>query len=153
MNYFLAKLILIISFSFTTITSSAHELWLEPETFITQPYSKLNTHIKVGQKFNGDKFPYLSSETKSLRLFLDQRPIILKPRDGDYPAIQSILKKSGLYVLSYESFPEKVDYKNFETFKTFLKEEGIWDSWNKKNSKFINSDISEIYTRYAKDTI
>ena len=153
MNYFLAKLTLIILFSFISITSSAHELWLEPENFITQPNSKLNTHIKVGQKFRGDKFPYLRSETKRLDLFLDQKSITLKPRDGDYPAIQSPLKESGLHILSYESVPEKVDYKNFEVFKSFLQDEGLWKRWSKENPDFINSDIKETYTRYAKSLI
>jgi len=89
MNDFLAKLTVIILVSFVSVTSSAHELWLEPEAFVVQPNSKLKTHIKVGQKFNGDKFPYLRSETKSLKLFLEQKLITLQPRDGDYPAIQS----------------------------------------------------------------
>ena len=153
MNHFLAKLTVVLLFSSISLTSSAHELWLEPEAFITQPNSKLNAHIKVGQKFNGDKFPYLRSETKSLKLFLEQKSITLQPRDGDYPAIQSLLEESGLHVLSYESTPEKVDYKNFEIFKTFLKDEGIWNEWSAKNPDFINSDINETYTRYAKSLI
>jgi uncharacterized GH25 family protein len=153
MKYFLAKLTLTILFSLISITSSAHELWLEPEAFITQPNSKLNAHIKVGQKFNGDQFPYLRSETKNLKLFLDRKLIALTPREGDYPAIQSILKQAGLHVLSYESTPEKVDYKNFDTFKTFLQEEGIWNKWSQKNPDFINTDIKENYTRYAKSLI
>ena len=153
MNHFLAKLTVVLLFSSISLTSSAHELWLEPEAFITQPNSKLNAHIKVGQKFNGDKFPYLRSETKSLKLFLEQKSITLKPRDGDYPAIQSPLKESGLHILSYESVPEKVDYKNFEVFKSFLQDEGLWKRWSKENPDFINSDIKETYTRYAKSLI
>jgi len=153
MNHFLAKLTVVLLFSSISLTSSAHELWLEPEAFITQPNSKLNAHIKVGQKFNGDKFPYLRSETKSLKLFLEQKSITLQPRDGDYPAIQSSLKKSGLHILSYQSVPEKVDYKNFEVFKSFLQDEGLWKKWSKENPDFINSDIKETYTRYAKSLI
>ena len=153
MNHFLAKLTVVLLFSSISLTSSAHELWLEPEAFITQPNSKLNAHIKVGQKFNGDKFPYLRSETKSLKLFLEQKSITLQPRDGDYPAIQSLLEESGLHVLSYQSTPEKVDYKNFEVFKSFLQDEGLWKKWSKENPDFINSDINETYTRYAKSLI
>ena len=153
MNHFLAKLTVVLLFSSISLTSFAHELWLEPEAFITQPNSKLNAHIKVGQKFNGDKFPYLRSETKSLKLFLEQKSITLQPRDGDYPAIQSSLKESGLHILSYQSVPEKVDYKNFEVFKSFLQDEGLWKKWSKENPDFINSDINETYTRYAKSLI
>ena len=153
MNIFLAKLITFILLTSSSLPGHAHELWLEPENFIIQPNSKLNAHIKVGQKFNGDKFPYLHSETKSLKLFLKKKTIILKLRDGDYPAIQSSLKKAGLYTLSYESIPERVNYKNFETFQSFLKEQDIWDEWSEKNSSLINTDINETYTRYAKSLI
>ena len=64
MNSFLVKLITVILLTSSSLPGHAHELWLEPENFIIQPNSKLNAHIKVGQKFNGDKFPYLHSETK-----------------------------------------------------------------------------------------
>ena len=118
MNSYLVKLVIIILLALSSLSGHTHELWLEPEKFTIQPNSKLNAHIKVGQEFNGDKFPYLFSETKSLKIFFDKKEIILRPRDGDYPAIQSKLKKADLYILSYESIPEKVNYKNFKIFQT-----------------------------------
>ena len=65
----------------------------------------------------------------------------------------NIPKKADLYILSYESIPEKVNYKNFKIFQSFLEEQDIWDEWSKKNSFLVNTDINEIYTRYAKSLI
>lgn len=153
MKKFLAKLIITIFLISNSIPSYSHELWLEPENFTTEPDTKLNIHIKVGQKFNGDKFPYLQSETKKLKIFLEEKEIKLKLRDGDYPAIQFPLKKIGLYTVSYESNPEEVIYQNFRLFQSFLEEQDIWDEWSKKNPNLINTDIRETYTRYAKSHI
>ena len=153
MNKFLVKLLLIIFFIFQTTLVRAHEMWLEPINFTPTINETLSAHIKVGQNFNGESYPYIKSETKSLKLFNQQKLIKLKHRDGDYPAIQSLVKKKGLYVLSYESVPEKVNYSSFDQFKLFLEEQGIWESWSKENRSFINSVIKEIYTRYAKSLI
>jgi len=153
MNNFIGKLIIAVLLSTSTVSVLAHEMWLEPEQFITQSNTDLKAHIKVGQNFSGEKFPYIKSETKSLKLFLTQKEIKLKHRDGDYPAIQSLLTSPGLYVLSYESVAEKVNYASFEKFKSFLEEQNVWDNWSKENPSFINSTINEIYTRYAKSLV
>ena len=153
MNNFIGKLIIAVLLSTSSVSVLAHEMWLEPEPFITQSNTDLKAHIKVGQNFSGEKFPYIKSETKSLKLFLTQKEIKLKHRDGDYPAIQSPLTSPGLYVLSYESVPEKVNYANFEKFKSFLEEQNVWDNWSKQNPSFLNTNINELYTRYAKSLI
>ena len=153
MNKFLVKFLLIIFFIFQITIVRAHEMWLEPINFAPSINETLNAHIKVGQNFNGETYPYIKSETKSLKLFNQQKAIKLKHRDGDYPAIQSPIKQSGLYVLSYESIPEKVNYENFNKFKEFLEEQDIWNKWSKENPKYINTSINEIYTRFAKSLI
>jgi cobalt/nickel transport protein len=153
MNNFIGKLIIAVLLSTSSVSVLAHEMWLEPEPFITQSNTDLKAHIKVGQNFSGEKFPYIKSETKSLKLFLTQKEIKLKHRDGDYPAIKFPLTSPGLYVLSYESFPEKVNYANFEKFKSFLEEQNVWDNWSKQNPSFLNTNINELYTRYAKSLI
>ena len=153
MNNFIGKFIAICLLCTTPLAAFAHELWLEPEQFILQPNTDLKADIKVGQQLNGNKYPYIKSETKSLKLFLKKKEIKLTHRDGDYPAIQSPLKNEGLHVLSYESVPEKVNYANFEIFRTFMEEEGLWETWSKQNPTLVNTNIDEIYTRYAKSLI
>ena len=153
MNKFLVKLLLIIFFIFKITLVRAHEMWLEPINFVPTINETLSAHIKVGQNFNGESYPYIKSETKSLKLFNQQKIIKLKHRDGDYPAIQSPMKQNGLYVLSYESIPEKVNYENFNKFKEFLEEQDIWNKWSKENPSYIISTINVIFTRYAKSLI
>ena len=120
---------------------SAHEMWLEPENFILKKNTELRVNIKVGVDLAGDSYPYIRSETKNLRLFLDKTQIKLKHRDGDYPAIKSLLKKDGLYILSYQSSSEKVSYKSFSQFKSFLIEQNLWDYWSTKYPELINTQI------------
>ena len=120
MNNFIGKFIVICLLCTTPLAAFAHELWLEPEQFILQANTDLKADIKVGQQLNGNKYPYIKSETKSLKLFLKKKEIKLTHRDGDYPANQSPIKNEGLHILSYESVPEKVNYANFEIFKTFM---------------------------------
>ncbi len=134
---------------FYQVKSFGHELWLEPKKFHLQTNEKLEVHIKVGQNFNGDNFPYISKETAKLNLFFDKKKIILKHRDGDYPAIQANVAQKGAYILTYESAPEILEYNNFEKFKLFLQEQGLWNK-----HIFVQTDnIIESYTRFAKSII
>jgi len=153
MKNFLLKFLLIFVLSTNTSSLFAHEMWLEPLNFAPATNDTFQAHIKVGQKFNGEAFPYIYEETKSTTLFLQKKEIKLKHRDGDFPAIQSVIPKRGLYVLTYQSNPEQVKYSSFEQFKFFLKEENIWENWSKENPSFINTKIKEIYTRYAKSLV
>ena len=149
MKNLLKKIVAIFIFYFYCTLSFSHELWLEPVQFNLQPNDKLQAHIKVGQNFNGEKYPYIGAETVKLNLFQNQKAIKLKHRDGDYPAIQAVLSKKGSYVLSYQSVPELLEYDNYEKFKSFLEEQGLWDK-----NKFHNVEkITETYTRFAKSII
>ena len=149
MKNLLKKIVAIFIFYFYCTLSFSHELWLEPIKFNLQPNDKLQAHIKVGQNFNGEKYPYIGAETVKLNLFQNQKAIKLKHRDGDYPAIQAVLSRKGSYVLSYESMPEFLEYENYEKFKSFLEEQGLWD----KNKYPPSNKITEVYSRYAKSII
>ena len=149
MKNLLKKIISLFVFYFYCTLSFSHELWLEPVNFNLKPNQILQTHIKVGQNFHGEKYPYIGAETIKLNLFHDTKIIQLKHRDGDYPAIQATLAKKGSYILAYESAPELLQYDNFDKFKSFLEEQGLWNQ-----EKYTSSDkISESYTRYAKSII
>ena len=127
MKNLLKKIISLFVFYFYCTLSFSHELWLEPVNFNLKPNQILQTHIKVGQNFHGEKYPYIGAETIKLNLFHDTKIIQLKHRDGDYPAIQATLTKKGSYILAYESAPELLQYDNFDKFKSFLEEQGLWN--------------------------
>ena len=117
MKNLLKKIISLFIFYFYCTLSFSHELWLEPINFNLKPNQILQTHIKVGQNFHGEQYPYIGAETIKLNLFHDTKIIQLIHRDGDYPAIQATLAKKGSYILAYESAPELLQYDNFDKFK------------------------------------
>lgn len=146
----LISIFIILTYGFS---SSAHEMWLEPENFILKKNTEVKVNIRVGENLVGDSFPYIGSETKSFKLFLNKKQIKLKYRDGDYPAMKSLLKNNGLYVISYQSTPEQVNYENFSKFESFLKDQNLWDHWSSIYPSFINTEIKERYIRYAKSLV
>ena len=86
--YFFVVLLLT---SFLKLNLQAHELWLEPVNFKFNNKEISKTHINVGQNFMGSPFGYYEPNKKSLYLENKNKVINLPQREGNFPAIQTLI--------------------------------------------------------------
>ena len=86
--YFFIIIFLVI---FLKIKVYAHELWLEPINFNFNNKELFKANINIGQDFMGSPFGFYNPNKKSL--YLENRNKITKllQRDGDFPAIQTLI--------------------------------------------------------------
>ena len=120
---------------------------MEPVNFKFNNKEISKTHINVGQNFIGSPFGYYEPNKKSLYLENKNKVINLSQRDGNFPAIQTLILDKGFHILNYETNYEFLKYESVEKFKDFLKEQNL-------ESTIGNFDINKIptesYRRFAK---
>ena len=135
---------------FLKFSVHAHELWLEPVNFNFNNKELLKTNINIGQDFNGSPFGFYSPNKKKLYLENKNKIINLSQRDGNFPAIQTLVLGQGFHILNYETNNEFLKYDTTKKFEDFLKEQGLQDTIN----NFDRSKIpTENYRRFAKALI
>jgi len=95
----------------------------------------------------GSPFGFYNPNKKSL--YLENRNMITKllQRDGDFPAIQTLISKQGFHILNYETNNEFLKYDSFEKFEDFIKEQDLKNNINKLDK---NKIPTENYRRFAK---
>ncbi len=137
-----------------SIDSRAHEMWLEPIHYSIKHGEGLLINEKVGQNFKGNKYAYLDSSFKYIKITIGENTINVKSRIGDLPAIQEKTKQEGLHVVTAETTPSEISYGNPDKFTQFLKEDGLqWVLEAHKKRGLPERGFKEIYHRNPKTLI
>ena len=125
----------------------AHELWLEPLNFNFNNKELFKTNINIGQDFKGSSFGFYSPNKKKLYLENKNEVTNLSQRNGNFPAIQTLVFGQGFHVLNYETNNELLKYDSVEKFEDFIKEQGLQSTIDKFDR---NKIPTENYRRFAK---
>ncbi|GGX55212.1 DUF4198 domain-containing protein [Saccharospirillum salsuginis] len=129
----------------------AHEFWLEPLTFQIEPDDPLKAHIKIGQYFKGNTYAYIPGRFERFELTLDGQTEPVDARLGTIPAVGQTAEHPGLALLTYESTYEYLTYDDPETFRNFLKLDGLaWVAQRHRERDLPASGFTEAYRRFAK---
>ena len=139
--------VILLLTTFLKFNVHAHELWLEPINFKFNNKEVSKIHIKVGQNFNGSPFGYYDPNKKDLYLENKNKVINLPQRDGNFPAIQTLILDKGFHILNYETNYEFLKYESIEKFEDFLKEQNFESTLEKFDK---NKLPTESYRRFAK---
>lgn len=139
--------VILLLTTFLKFNVHAHELWLEPINFKFNNNEVSKIHIKVGQNFNGSPFGYYDPNKKNLYLEKKNKVINLPQRDGNFPAIQTLILDKGFHILNYETNYEFLKYESIEKFEDFLKEQNFESTLDKFDK---NKLPTESYRRFAK---
>ena len=121
-------------------------MWIEPVKSNSNQ-NLFKAHIKVGQNFIGENYPFLNSETEEFFYTDDQKKTELTQRDGDYTAINQNLQSQDSGKIYYVSKPEKLIYETKEKFFDFI------DEYDLPLSKKLKKIPTETYIRYCKTLI
>ena len=139
--------VILLLTTFLKFNVQAHELWLEPVNFKFNNKEISKTHINVGQNFIGSPFGYYEPNKKSLYLENKNKVINLPQREGNFPAIQTLILDKGFHILNYETNYEFLKYESVEKFEDFLKEQDLESIVGNMDT---NKIPTESYRRFAK---
>jgi len=132
---------------------SAHDMWIEPTTFLPAPGQIVGVRLRVGQDLLGDPLPRVPSLVNQF-IFEDaagRKPVI--GRDGSDPAGYVNAATPGLMVIGYRSNPSPVELPA-EKFNQYLKEEGL-DAVAalRASRKQTGAPAHELFARCAKSLV
>ena len=131
----------------------AHDLWLEPATFLPQPGQIVALRLRVGQDFLGDPLP---RDARLVREFVVEDSEGRKPvigRDGSDPAGFIRASDPGLLVVGYHSTPSVVELTP-DKFAQYIEEEGLDEVAARRRAEGSSQRGGrDAYTRCAKSLV
>jgi uncharacterized GH25 family protein len=110
--------------SLTLTPLSAHDMWIEPTTFLPQVGQIVGAKLRVGQDLLGDPLP---RDPSLIKEFIVEDGAGRKPlvgRDGADPAGYLRVAAPGLLIVGYFSNPSAVELPA-DKFNQYLKDEGL----------------------------
>ena len=139
--------VILLLTTFLRFNVQAHELWLEPINFKFNNKEISKIHINIGQNLMGASFGYYDPHKKSLHLENKNKVINLPQRNGNFPAIQTLILDKGFHIINYETNFEFLKYESLEKFEDFLNKQNFQSALGKLDK---NNLPTENYKRFAK---
>ena len=135
------------------LPASAHEFWIEPESFRPQAGVPFDVRVLVGQDFNGDGVIFLPETFERFETVTARGKQKVNGTPGDDPAGHITPTETGSLLVAYQStrFSLSMDAK---TFEGYLKKEGLEDiRILRSNAGKSGKPANEVYTRFAKSLL
>jgi hypothetical protein len=143
------RLLATLALTLLSVPALAHDMWIEPSTFLPVPGDIVSIRLRVGEKLLGDPLP---RDPQLVKDFVVEEGKLRKPvvgRDGGDPA-GFIRPTSGVAVVGYQSHPRVVDM-TADKFNQYLREEGLDTIIAERTRRQLTgSGARDLFTRCAK---
>lgn len=144
------RLVVILLLALSGVSIAAHDMWIEPVSFVAETGKVVGLRLRVGENFLGDP---LVRDPSLIDRFIIADAHGIKPvigRDGADPAGLIRPTDEGLLVVGYQSKPSPVVLPPAK-FNQYLAEEGLETivALRAKRGEAA-SDAREVFTRCAK---
>lgn len=131
--------------------ANAHEFWIEPASHRLPAPGAISADLKVGQNLKGGIFPYLSERFVSYRIDGPAGRHDVIGNEGDIPSLTYEASLPGLYVLTYHSTADRLDYDEWATFVDYADYEGLEGAVETHLAAGLpKTGFAELYIRCAK---
>lgn len=133
------------------IPAHAHEFWVQPAAFQIEKNGSIQANLKIGEKFEGDTFPYVTSHFRSYTITDRRGTRDNVAFEGDIPSVKIAAPRPGLTIITYHSIDNVIEYDNWQDFVDFAAYEGnAWAAEAHLSAGLPKTGFSEQYTRCAK---
>ena len=149
-----SRLILIFWCAIYAGGATAHEFWIDADSYQVAPGERILGNLRNGQYFEGTDLAYMTS--RFLRFDVIQGDTVqpVAGRMGDSPALNIPAPADGLVTLVHETTPSFVTYKEWKDFKTFADHKDFPEVAARHVANgFPNPPFKERYTRHVKALI
>ena len=150
----LGKLVSVVSCVIYASGATAHEFWIEAETYQVPSGGQIVANLKNGQNLEGTTLSYLPRNFTRFDLVDGDEVIAVEGRLGDRPALNMPGPDDGLIVAVHETTPAYVNYTEWEKFAAFAAHKDFADIAARHAANgFPDAPFKERYTRHAKALI
>lgn len=142
---------LIVAFAGLSWSADAHEFWIEPASHRLPAPGAISANLKVGDNLKGSIFPYLSGRFISYQVDGPAGSQDVVGDEGDIPSLAYEAEAPGLYVVTYHSTADRLDYDDWATFVEYADYEGLDGAIEAHLAADLpKTGFAELYTRCAK---
>lgn len=132
-------------------SADAHEFWIEPASHRLSAPGAISADLKVGDNLKGSVFPYLSGRFISYQVDGPAGSQDVVGDEGDIPSLAYEARAPGLYVITYHSTADRLDYDDWTTFVDYADYEGLDGAVEAHLAADLpRTGFAEFYTRCAK---
>lgn len=130
---------------------AAHEFWIDPVSHSVKPGGEIVASLRIGQRYEGDAYPYLSSRFERFTVTDADGTRDYEGDQGDQPALETEADAPGLTVVTYVSRPSTLTYRQWEKFVSFTENEGLTGAVARHRADALpETGFRESYRRHAK---
>jgi uncharacterized GH25 family protein len=149
----IARLLIIAVLTLSAIPLAAHDMWIEPTSFLPDAGSVVGLRLRIGQDFLGDPLP---RDPALIDQFITVDATGRKPvygHDGGDPAGLIRVTEPGVVIAGYQSHPAPIVIPA-PTFNQYIKDEGLDAiAQLRAGRNQTNSEAREIFARCAKSLV
>ncbi len=137
-----------------SITTQAHDFWIEPTTFTPEAGAQVALRLYAGEDFKGEGVVFIAPGVERFWAMDARGETKVQANSGDDPAGKLTLREQGLTVVGYQSKGTVISFANIGDFEKYLNKEGLerYRELARKKST-IKPTIAEIYSRHVKSLL
>lgn len=136
-----------------TVTSDAHDFWIEPTIFQPEVGERVEFNLRVGQNLSGETLPWIPDWFLDYRVIGPKGAKPVRAIIGDIPAGGFEAEQDAIYTIGYFSSADLADLDS-EKFNTYLKKEGLEHALKTRTELGLEDERGrEFYSRCAKTLI
>jgi len=144
--------LLVVAIALSSATVVAHDMWIEPATFVPASGEIVSIGLRVGQELLGDHVP---RDPSVIRDFIVEDAEGRKPvvgRSGADPAGFVRASAPGLLIVGYRTNPSTIE-QTPEKFNQYLNEEGLESIAALRARRGQSGSTREMFSRCAKSLV
>ncbi len=143
-----------VTLSILSMTTQAHDFWIEPSTFTAATGAQVALRLYAGEDFKGESVVYIAPGVERFWAVDAHGEFPVQAISGDDPAGKLMIREQGLTVVGYQSKGTALSFAGIDEFEKYLNKEGLERHRELARKKTtIKPAISEIYSRHVKSLL
>lgn len=135
-------------------SATAHELWIEPQSYQNSAETIVTADVVNGENFEGIRLSYIPTQFERFVAVNGGKFANIQGRVGDRPAMQLQPLDDGLHVIAYLSKVSTIKYEEWQKFQNFVDHKDLGDALTEHRARGLDEEgFSEAYTRFSKSLV
>ena len=143
-----------LALSALPVAATAHEFWIEPQSYQVPSGGDLVASLRVGESFGGVPQSYLPRNFDRFDMQCDGTMSEVPGRAGDRPAMTVAAPSDGLCVIIHQTRDYRLTYREWQKFVNFVEHKDFEGALEDHAARGLpETGFAELYSRYAKSLI
>ena len=132
-------------------SAKSHEFWIDPVEHQVETGGTIVADLRVGQEYSGSSYAYLPPRFRRFDFAFEGTVRPVEGMLGDRPAVTMAAPGEGLVTLIHVTTNSRITWDEIAEFEAFVRhKDAVWTLDEHAKRGLPETDVTEIYSRYAK---